>query len=482
MHRLLRRLPAVPGAATKCGCRGGHTGAAVAVGLASAAALAQVHHSAAAAAPAGAPAAAGPSSAERDERRPRVPRVPAAGVSAGGQRSSLLGMLSPLAVGGPAGGGGGEAATPVPPVPRPSEAIDAEREFLRYELAMREAQETQSQPDFDAAIRHLSTAAHAGSAAAQYSLASMLTRPGPQQDFGHAHDFLMMASRQGHTRAQFALGNFYYRGQGGAQDLTQAAHWFELAAAGPDGMKEAQYMLGQMYFDSDGVQQNEAQAVRYLTAAAERGYPRAMNNLAIIHLSGAGDEVPKDGVLAVRWWTAASNAGYAEASFNLAVLYGRGDPAVGVAADELASRRLMKRCLELADPDKEAQLCSDAASALAELDDMAESVSTKRTAQIVKQEAETARAEEEKRQQAMSSLKERFHVPELSGAKAVAAIAVAGGVSGFALGGFIAVVGAKVHGAPIQRAAALKGASLFALIFGVGGVFQAAAASDRGGG
>ena len=45
-----------------------------------------------------------------------------------------------------------------------------------------------------------------GCAPAQYTFASMLARPGPNQDFGHAHEFLQMAARQNHRRAQFALG------------------------------------------------------------------------------------------------------------------------------------------------------------------------------------------------------------------------------------------------------------------------------------
>jgi len=291
-----------------------------------------------------------------------------------------------------------------------------------------------------------------------------------------------MAAKQNHRRAQFALGNFYYNGQGGLKDPTRAAHWFELAAdpAQPEPVAEAQYMLGMLYMDGDGVQQNEEEARRHLEMAAHSGYARAMNNLAVLYLSGAPHAgIPQDGTQAVRWWTKAADAGYAEAAFNLGVLQGRGDPSAGVEADAEASRRLLERCVEMADPAKEAQLLQEARDALAELDEMGREAAEKEAARKEAERAREAAAEQARRAAGVAALQKKAGLSQLSGAGTVALIGIGGAVTGAAFGALIATITTKVHGVPFNRAATLNRAALFSVIFGAGGIFQAAAASDR---
>ena len=52
------------------------------------------------------------------------------------------------------------------------------------------------------------------------------------------------AAVQGDARAQYALGEMYYRGNGVEQDMSKALEWFEKAAR--QGHPEAQSLLGVM--------------------------------------------------------------------------------------------------------------------------------------------------------------------------------------------------------------------------------------------
>ena len=66
------------------------------------------------------------------------------------------------------------------------------------------------------------------------------------------------AADQGVASAQYNLGGMYYRGEGVAQDYTQALFWYRKAA--DQGDAYAQYNLGGMYDRGEGVAQNFVQA------------------------------------------------------------------------------------------------------------------------------------------------------------------------------------------------------------------------------
>ena len=55
----------------------------------------------------------------------------------------------------------------------------------------------------------------------------------------------------GDATAQFILGGMYENGDGVAEDLTLARHWYEKAAA--QGFADAQFNLGVMYENGNGV-------------------------------------------------------------------------------------------------------------------------------------------------------------------------------------------------------------------------------------
>ena len=73
----------------------------------------------------------------------------------------------------------------------------------------------------------------------------------------------------GDATAQFILGGMYENGDGVAEDLTLARHWYEKAAA--QGFADAQFNLGVMYETGNGVKADYAQARHwYEKAAADR--------------------------------------------------------------------------------------------------------------------------------------------------------------------------------------------------------------------
>lgn len=76
-----------------------------------------------------------------------------------------------------------------------------------------------------------------------------------------------MAER-GYPAAQCNVGVMYARGEGVAQDVSEAARWYEKAAE--RGHARAQYNLGCMFCDGNGVAQDYVQAHKWLSLAASR--------------------------------------------------------------------------------------------------------------------------------------------------------------------------------------------------------------------
>ena len=76
-----------------------------------------------------------------------------------------------------------------------------------------------------------------------------------------------MAER-GYPAAQCNIGVMYARGEGVAQDASEAARWYQKAAE--RGHARAQYNLGCMYYDGHGVAQDYVQAHMWLSLAASR--------------------------------------------------------------------------------------------------------------------------------------------------------------------------------------------------------------------
>ncbi len=149
-----------------------------------------------------------------------------------------------------------------------------------------------------------------------------MSLPLPSSDLGPLP--LRQAAAQGDARAQYWIAVRYAEGQGTAQDLTEAAHWFERAASA--GLAPAQYRLAVLYERGQGVVKDLGRARSWYQAAAEKGNVKAMHNLAV-SLSSRQDG-GTDYALAAKWYGEAAAHGLADSQFNLGVLeeHGLGMP------------------------------------------------------------------------------------------------------------------------------------------------------------
>ncbi|MHA6495242.1 tetratricopeptide repeat protein [Pseudomonas borbori] len=88
------------------------------------------------------------------------------------------------------------------------------------------------------------------------------------------------AARKGDLQAGYELGEFFYQGKQGEQNLQQALDWFEQASL--QGHARAQYRLGMMFFLGEGVPANNVQAYIVLKMAAVNGSDEAMDSADMV--------------------------------------------------------------------------------------------------------------------------------------------------------------------------------------------------------
>ena len=74
---------------------------------------------------------------------------------------------------------------------------------------------------------------------------------------------IIQKANGGDASTQFALGEFYFFGEGVVQNHAEAVKWWRKAAE--QGYAEAQHNLGVCYVKGEGVGQDYGQAYRYLT-------------------------------------------------------------------------------------------------------------------------------------------------------------------------------------------------------------------------
>ena len=86
------------------------------------------------------------------------------------------------------------------------------------------------------------------------------------------------AAENGDHLAQYRLGNFYDKGEGGVQqDKAEAVKWFRMGAE--QNVIVCQYMLGLHYENGDGVDKDMDEAVKWYRKAAENGQRDAIDAL-----------------------------------------------------------------------------------------------------------------------------------------------------------------------------------------------------------
>jgi localization factor PodJL len=131
---------------------------------------------------------------------------------------------------------------------------------------------------------------------------------------------LRASALKGDATAAFEVATRFADGKGVAQDLDQAAKWFDRAAQA--GVVPAIFRLGTFYEKGLSVKKDADIARRFYVQAAERGNAKAMHNLAVLDADGGGKGANYKS--AAQWFRKAAERGVADSQFNLGILYARG--------------------------------------------------------------------------------------------------------------------------------------------------------------
>jgi len=113
----------------------------------------------------------------------------------------------------------------------------------------------------------------------------------------------LKAAVQGHSDAQFLVGELYSAGKGIPRNETEATKWYRKAAK--QGHPQAQRYLGNRYYHASGVAKNYREALKWWRAAAEQGEAGAQYILGAQY--ALGTLVPKNYVEAYKWISLAAS-------------------------------------------------------------------------------------------------------------------------------------------------------------------------------
>jgi TPR repeat protein len=102
---------------------------------------------------------------------------------------------------------------------------------------------------------------------------------------------------QNNPELQFSIGDWYAQGVVGPTNLSEAVHWFTLAAT--NGHARAQNRIGELWRDGAGGNRDWAEAAIWFKQAAENGLPQAQFNLG--HCFRLGEGLPKNEMEAFMW-------------------------------------------------------------------------------------------------------------------------------------------------------------------------------------
>jgi localization factor PodJL len=174
--------------------------------------------------------------------------------------------LAPQPLGPTAPAAGEPVVVEAPAAPRPQPAID-------YAAAVRDIETGQA-----GGLARLKAVADAGYAPAQFYLAKLYETglSGVVKNPSEARKWTERAADGGDRSAMHNLALYYFRGEGGPQDLAKAARWFRQAAEA--GVVDSQYNLGLLYESGSGVERDLGQAYKWFTVAAAGGDAQARAN------------------------------------------------------------------------------------------------------------------------------------------------------------------------------------------------------------
>jgi TPR repeat protein len=136
---------------------------------------------------------------------------------------------------------------------------------------------------------------------------------------------LQAAADKGNPQAQFELGERFHNGDGVLKSSTEAAEWWQKAAA--QKFPPAEFDLGMAYGSGDGVPKNMQEGIKWCRMAGDSGLVMAQMALGILYCDGRSG-VEQDYTEAFKWFTKAAEQGNLHAEYYLAVCYqdGKGTP------------------------------------------------------------------------------------------------------------------------------------------------------------
>lgn len=155
---------------------------------------------------------------------------------------------------------------------------------------------------------------------------------------------------------QFSRGVQYFNGEGVPQDFTEAARWFERAAA--QGHLDARVRLGRMYLAGRGVRRNTARGLRLLwdafKQAEKQGNMEAAGAIGMMY-STEQVKIRRNPQAVVGPVLELAEAGDSDAQALLALMYWRGS---GMPANLVESYRWMLLSATGGNPDAEKEIVS----------------------------------------------------------------------------------------------------------------------------
>jgi TPR repeat protein len=148
-------------------------------------------------------------------------------------------------------------------------------------------------------------------------MAQLLGYPNIESDvtnLAESHRYMLEAARAGDPLAQLNCASAYFRGDGGATNISEGTRWLETYAArvAPELTYEMSLCLlnGQ-----SGFPENKPEGLRWLRTAAERECSRAQVTLANKLIKGV--DLPRDPKEGIKWFRRAAEHGNAEAQNDL---------------------------------------------------------------------------------------------------------------------------------------------------------------------
>ncbi|WP_156940673.1 tetratricopeptide repeat protein [Mesorhizobium sp. LSJC285A00] len=152
------------------------------------------------------------------------------------------------------------------------------------------------------------------------------------KDYAEVFRQMKIMADAGNVDAKGQLGALYWRGEGVAQNDSQAVYWWKKSADG--GNAEAIAALGQAYLMGRGVEKDSRLAESFSRKAADKDNMNGQYQLGVLYWQGQG--VAQSYEQALYWWRKAADQGSGEAEYSLGQVYLNGQ---GVERnDQLASK------------------------------------------------------------------------------------------------------------------------------------------------